>query len=89
MTAIKRYIRIFRRKRQQARSRRKANQYLIEVFDLTKFGTLSELDFTAGYYTGTVTKAEELGEITEQQRDEVLRIIRYIHKGERDAKEKE
>lgn len=89
MAAIKRYIRIFRRKRQQARTRRKANQYLIEVFSLTKCGTLSELDFSAGYYTGIVTKAAELGKITEQQRDEVLRVLRHIHKGEREIKENE
>ena len=67
--------------------RRKTNNFLIEVFTLTKCGTISELDFSAGYYTGAITKAAELGEITQQQKEEVLRVLHYIHKGERERKE--
>lgn len=56
---------------------------------MMKSSTLCELDFSAGYFTGAITTAAEVGEIEADQRLELVQILQYIYEGERKKRESE
>lgn len=89
MEAIRRYIRIFRRRHQKARMKRRYNKYLAGISEMMKTSTLCELDFSAGYFTGAITTAAEVGEIEADQKLELVQILQYIYEGERKKRESE
>ena len=84
---IKRAIRIARRN-SKAR-RKKTSEILLAVFTLTNCGTLQELEYHTGYYAGTTDRAAAVGEITKEQRGQILRVLHYISVGERERLENE
>ena len=76
---IKRAIRITRRN----------SEIFLAIFTLTNCGTLQELEYHAGYYAGTADQAAAVGEITREQRGQILRVLHYISVGERERLENE
>lgn len=89
LKAMKRKIRILKRKQKIRRQRRKANEILLSALVLAECSTLSELEFHSGYLAGITDKAAEIGEITKPQQTQILRILRYIAAGERKRLENE
>lgn len=71
------------------RRRKKTCEIMIGVFDITKCGTVSEIDFKAGYYTGLSEQAAIVGAISYEQYGEISRVLKYISKGERERLEAE
>lgn len=86
---IKRMIRIMRRNSKARRQRKATSEILLAVANLTGFETLQELDYRAGYYAGTADRAAALGEITIEQKRQILRVLHYISAGERERLENE
>jgi hypothetical protein len=86
---IKRAIRIARRNSRARRQRKRTSEILLEIFTLTNCGTLQELEYHTGYYAGTTDQAAAVGEITREQRGQILRVLRYISAGERGRLENE
>lgn len=86
---IKRMIRIMRRNSRVRRQRKATSEILLAVANLTGFETLQELDYHAGYYAGTADWAAALGEITIEQKRQILRVLHYISAGERERLENE
>lgn len=86
---IKRAIRIMRRNSKARKQRKKTSEILLAVFTLTNCGTLQELEYHTGYYAGTTDRAAAVGEITKEQRGQILRVLRYISAGERGRLENE
>mgnify|MGYP001155367260 CR=1 FL=1 len=84
---IKRAIRIARRNSKARRQRKRT--ILLAIFTLTNCGTLQELEYHAGYYAGTADQAAAVGEITREQRGQILRVLNYISAGERERLENE
>ena len=83
---IKRAIRIARKNRRQ---RKRTSEILLAIFTLTNCGTLQELEYHTGYYAGTADQAAAVGEITREQRGQILRVLHYISAGERERLENE
>ena len=81
---IKRAIRIARRNSKARRQRKRTSEILLAIFTLTNCGTLQELEYHAGYYAGTADQAAAVGEITREQRGQILRVLHYISAGERE-----
>ena len=65
------------------------SEILLAIFTLTNCGTLQELEYHAGYYAGTADQAAAVGEITREQRGQILRVLHYISAGERERLENE
>lgn len=88
---IKRAIRIARRnsKARRQRKRKRTSEILLAIFTLTNCGTLQELEYHTGYYAGTADQAAAVGEITREQRGQILRVLHYISVGERERLENE
>lgn len=86
---IKRAIRNMRRNSKARRQRKKTSEILLAVFTLTNCDTLQELEYHTGYYAGTTDRAAAVGEITKEQRGQILRVLRYISAGERERLENE
>lgn len=86
---IKRAIRITRRNSRARRQRKRTSEILLAIFTLTNCGTLQELEYHTGYYAGTVDQAAAVGEITREQRGQILRVLHYISAGERERLENE
>lgn len=86
---IERAIRIARRNSKARRQRKKTSEILLAVFTLTNCGTLQELEYHTGYYAGTADQAAAVGEITREQRGQILRVLHYISAGERERLENE
>lgn len=86
---IKRAIRIAKRNSKARRQRKRTSEILLAIFTLTNCGTLQELEYHAGYYAGTADQAAAVGEITREQRGQILRVIHYISAGERERLENE
>ena len=88
---IKRAIRIARRRNSRARRQREREQakFFWQHSTLTNCGTLQELEYHAGYYAGTADQAAAVGEITREQRGQILRVLHYISAGERERLENE
>ena len=86
---IKRAIRIARRNSKARRQRKRTSEILLAVVNLTGFETLQQLDYHAGYYAGTADRAAALGEITIEQKRQILRVLHYISAGERERLENE
>lgn len=86
---IKRMIRIMRRNSRVRRQRKATSEILLAVANLTGFENLQELDYHAGYYAGTADLAAALGEITIEQKRQILRVLHYISAGERERLENE
>lgn len=86
---IERAIRIARRNSKARRQRKKTSEILLAVFTLTNCGTLQELEYHTGYYAGTADRAAALGEITIEQKRQILRVLHYISEGERERLENE
>lgn len=86
---IKRAIRIMRRNSKARKQRKKTSEILLAVFTLTNCGTLQELEYHTGYYAGTTDRAAAVGEITKEQRGQILRVLHYISAGERGRLENE
>lgn len=84
---IKRAIRIARRNSKARRQR--TSEILLAIFTLTNCGTLQELEYHTGYYAGTADQAAAVGEITREQRGQILRVLHYISAGERERLENE
>lgn len=83
MALIKRYIRIIRRRQQATCTKNQFNKYLALISDLPSIDTLSQLDFSAGYYSGSITKAAKTGEIESKQKDQLIMILQYVYESER------
>ncbi len=86
---IKRAIRIARRNSRARRQRKRTSEILLAIFTMTNCGTLQELEYHAGYYAGTADQAAAVGEITREQRGQILRVLHYISAGERERLENE
>lgn len=86
---IKRAIRIMRRNSKARKQRKKTSEILLAVFTLTNCETLQELEYHTGYYAGTTDRAAAVGEITKEQRGQILRVLHYISAGERERLENE
>lgn len=86
---IKRMIRIIRRNSKARRQRKRTSEILLAIFTMTNCGTLQDLEYRAGYYAGTADQAAAVGEITREQRGQILRVIYYIRTGERERLENE
>lgn len=86
---IKRAIRIARRNSRARRQRKRTSEILLAIFALTNCGTLQELEYHTGYYAGTADQAAAVGEITREQRGQILRVLHYISAGERERLENE
>lgn len=86
---IKRAIRIMRRNSKARKQRKKTSEILLAVFTLTNCGTMQELEYHTGYYAGTTDRAAAVGEITKEQRGQILRVLHYISAGERGRLENE
>ena len=86
---IKRAIRIARKNSKARRQRKRTSEILLAVSTLTNCGTLQELEYHAGYYAGTADQAAAVGEITREQRGQILRVLHYISAGERERLENE
>ena len=86
---IKRMIRIMRRNSRVRRQRKATSEILLAIFTLTNCGTLQELEYHTGYYAGTADQAAAVGEITREQRGQILRVLHYISAGERERLENE
>lgn len=86
---IKRAIRIARRNSRVRRQRKRTSEILLAIFTLTNCGTLQELEYHTGYYAGTADQAAAVGEITREQRGQILRVLHYISAGERERLENE
>ena len=86
---IKRAIRIARRNSRARRQRKRTSEILLAIFTLTNCGTLQELEYHTGYYAGTADQAAAVGEITREQRGQILRVLHYISAGERERLENE
>ena len=86
---IKRAIRIARRNSRARRQRERTSEILLAIFTMTNCGTLQELEYHAGYYAGTADQAAAVGEITREQRGQILRVLHYISAGERERLENE
>ena len=86
---IKRAIRIARRNTNATTQTNTTTQILLAVFTLTNCGTLQELEYHTGYYAGTADQAATVGEITREQRGQILRVLHYISAGERERLENE
>ena len=82
---IKRAIRIVRRNSKARRQRKRTSEILLAIFTLTNCGTLQELE----YHAGTADQAAAVGEITREQRGQILRVLHYISAGERERLENE
>lgn len=86
---IKRAIRIARKNSRARRQRKRTSEILLAIFTLTNCGTLQELEYHTGYYAGTADQTAAAGEITREQRGQILRVLRYISAGERERLENE
>ena len=86
---IKRAIRIARKNSRARRQRKRTSEILLAIFTLTNCGTLQELEYHTGYYAGTADQAAAVGEITREQRGQILRVLHYISAGERERLENE
>lgn len=75
--------------RKARRQRKRTSEILLAIFTLTNCGTLQELEYHAGYYAGTADQAAAVGEITREQRGQILRVLHYISAGERERLENE
>lgn len=73
----------------QGRQRKRTSEILLAIFTLTNCGTLQELEYHTGYYAGTADQAAAVGEITREQRGQILRVLHYISAGERERLENE
>lgn len=82
MKMIKRYYRILKRYCRRAKTQSNHEGYLSDISEILKVQTIQDLDLSVGYYIGIVTKAEEFGEITAGQKEELIQIVRYIYTGE-------
>lgn len=78
-----------RRNSKARKQRKKTSEILLAVFTLTNCGTLQELEYHTGYYAGTTDRAAAVGEITKEQRGQILRVLHYISAGERERIENE
>lgn len=72
-----------------ARLIKRTSEILLAIFTLTNCGTLQELEYHTGYYAGTADQAAAVGEITREQRGQILRVLHYISAGERERLENE
>lgn len=87
MKTIKQYYRLFRRHIRRGNMRKNHDRFLKDIPVMVNTETLSELDFAAGYFTGAIKTAAEFGEITIGQEEELIKIVGYIHEGERGKRE--
>ena len=69
--------------------KKRTSEILLAIFTMTNCGTLQELEYHAGYYAGTADQAAAVGEITREQRGQILRVLHYISAGERERLENE
>ena len=80
---------IARKNSRARRQRKRTSEILLAIFTLTNCGTLQELEYHTGYYAGTADQAAAVGEITREQRGQILRVLHYISAGERERLENE
>ena len=86
---IKRAIRIARRNSKARRQRKRTSEILLAIFTLTNCGTLQKICIFLEYYAGTADQAAAVGEITREQRGQILRVLHHISAGERERLENE
>ena len=81
----------FKKRNKIAKDQRKrTSEIILAVFRrLLHCGTLQELEYYTGYYTGITDNSETAGEITKEQKRQILQVIRYISTGERERLENE
>ena len=87
---IKRAIRIARRNSKARRQRKRTSEILLAIFTLDKLRDAAGIgSISTGYYAGTADQAAAVGEITREQRGQILRVLHYISAGERERLENE